>query len=103
MKACAPSRAAAFDAFRTQPRPSSDVLRLFPFTTMAEPFGLATAAIGLAATVFQTAKGIRDTVNLVGFSPLILASPRCLLVARVCRQCLRTRRSRTFLRRTRQR
>ena len=38
---------------------------------MAEIFATATAAIGLAATIFQTAKGIRDTIRLVSLSALI--------------------------------
>ena len=38
---------------------------------MAEIFGTATAAIGLAATVFQITKGIRDTIRLVSLSALI--------------------------------
>jgi len=38
---------------------------------MAEIFGTASAAIGLAATIFQTAKGIRDTIHLVSLSALI--------------------------------
>jgi len=37
---------------------------------MAEIFGTATAAIGLAATVLKTAKGIRDTIRLVSLSAL---------------------------------
>ena len=38
----------------------------------AEEFGIATGAIGLAATVFQTAKGIRDIIHTVSSSTLIL-------------------------------
>ena len=34
----------------------------------AEAFGIAAGAIGLAATVFQTAKGTRDIIHTVGSS-----------------------------------
>jgi len=38
---------------------------------MAEIFATVTAAIGLAATIFHTAKGIRDTIRLVSLPALI--------------------------------
>jgi len=40
-------------------------------STMAEIFGTATVAIGLAATVLKIAKGIRDTIVLLSLSALI--------------------------------
>ena len=50
---------------------------------MAEAFGIASGAIGLAATVFQTAKGIRDLIHTVSSSPwsskiTMLTPPACL-------------------------
>jgi hypothetical protein len=50
-------------------------------TMAASAFGTATAAIGLAATVFQKAKGIRDTIYRVSPSPLILSRPHRSLIA----------------------
>ena len=41
----------------------------------AEAFGIATAAIYLAVTVFQTAKGTNDITHTVSSSTLILARP----------------------------
>jgi hypothetical protein len=38
----------------------------------AEAFRTTTAAVGLAAAVFQMAKGIRDTIHLVSSSPFLL-------------------------------
>ena len=48
---------------------------------MAEVFGTVSAAIGLAATVFRTAKGIRDTIHLVSLFAIIPEISRCSLVA----------------------
>src|SRR6266404_2749930 len=68
----------------------------------AEAFGIATGAIGLAATVFQTAKGIRDIIHTVSPSTLTLARSRCSLPARACRACRRSRASSTCYERMRE-
>jgi len=39
----------------------------------AEAFGIATGVVGLAATVFHTAKGIRAIIHTVSSSALVLA------------------------------
>jgi hypothetical protein len=70
-------------------------------TMAAEAFRTANAASSLAATVFQMATGIRDTIHLVSSSSLILARPHCSLIVHARSRCLRTRRSPTSLRKTR--
>jgi hypothetical protein len=52
----------------------------------AEAFGTATAAIGLAASVFQTAKGVRDTIHLVSSS--LVPSETMTLTYSTCPQAM---------------
>jgi len=54
----------------------------------AEAFGIAAAALGLAATVFQTAKGIRDIIHTVSLSILIDTSNIMMLTRRAYSQAM---------------
>ena len=64
----------------------------------AEAFGIASGAIGLASTVFQTAKRIRDIIHTVGPSPLVSES---LSIPCAYRRRWRSRRSLNYFKKTR--